>query len=206
MQESAGYPSSVTKLSSEAVQRLTDLPRPQGCSMNVEWFQKHVWKEAVSFEIPPEAVICGMQANIFKIILKNSTGSSYNVIGKRIVPSELPSKANNIIWKDFLNSAQREIEFYQNLKPNIQKLFPKVFYSAGYQDETNLMDSFYLIILEDVSENYYQNTSMNKHQVENLMKCLATFHASYWGHYDSNQGTDMGKIGQSYCLWTFMNF
>ena len=109
------------------------------------------------------------------------------------MPKELPEKANLTIWKDFLDSAQREIEFYQNLKPDIQHLFPKVFYSDGFQDENDLMESFYLMLLEDVSENYYQNTSMGKCQAEDLMKCLAVLHASYWGHYDSNKVT-RGKL------------
>ena len=109
------------------------------------------------------------------------------------MPNELPAKANLTIWKDFLDSAQRETEFYQNLKPDIQHLFPKVFYSDGFQDENDLMESFYLMLLEDVSENYYQNTSMGKCQAEDLMKCLAELHASYWGHYDSNKVT-RGKL------------
>ena len=110
------------------------------------------------------------------------------MIGKRVVPSELPAKANLTIWKDFLDSAEREVKFYQNLKPSIQNLFPKVFYSDGYQNEENLMNSFYLMLLEDVSENYYQNTSMGKSQAADLMKCLAILHASSWGHYDPKQG------------------
>ena len=109
------------------------------------------------------------------------------------MPNELPAKANLTIWKDFLDSAQRETEFYQNLKPDIQHLFPKVFYSDGFQDENDLMESFYLMLLEDVSENYYQNTSMGKCQAEDLMKCLAQLHVSYWGHYDSNKVT-RGKL------------
>ena len=111
------------------------------------------------------------------------------MIGKRVVPNELPAKANLTIWKESLDSNQREIEFYQNLKSDIQHLFPKVFYSDGFQNENDLMESFYLMLLEDVSENYYQNTSMGKCQAEDLMKCLAELHASTWGHYEPNKVT-----------------
>ena len=104
------------------------------------------------------------------------------------MPSELPAKANLTIWKDFLDSAEREVNFYQNLTPDIENLFPKVFYADGYQDEENLMNSFYLMLLEDVSENYYQNTSMGNSQAEDLMKCLAILHASRWGYYDPKNG------------------
>ena len=42
------------------------------------------------------------------------------------------------------------------------------------------MNSFYLILMEDVSENYYQDTGMNKIQAESLMQALAKFHATHW--------------------------
>ena len=50
------------------------------------------------------------------------------------------------------------------------------------------MNSFYLILMEDVSENYYQDTGMNKIQTENLMQALAKFHATHWekGPYDTD--------------------
>ena len=34
--------------------------------------------------------------------------------------------------------------------------------------------------MEDVSENYYQDTGMNKIQAESLMQALAKFHATHW--------------------------
>ena len=78
MHESAGYPSSSTKLSEENWKKLINFPKSnQGTdSLNVKWFQENIWQETASFHIPPEEVICGMQANIFKIILKNDSGSS----------------------------------------------------------------------------------------------------------------------------------
>ena len=79
MHESSGYPSSNTKLSKEALSKLIELPKPHGNSLTVTWFQENVWKDTVSYDIPSEAVICGMQANIFKIVLKNDTGPYYNV-------------------------------------------------------------------------------------------------------------------------------
>ena len=190
MHESAGYPSSSTKLSQEALDKLTEFPEPKGEKLTLSWFQDKVWSQAAKFEIPPEAVICGMQANIFKIVLTSACGSSRSIIGKRMVPSELPAKANLTIWKDFLESAKREVEFYQNLKnTKIQHLFPKVYYSNGYLDDQDLMNSFYLMLMEDVSDNYYQNTSMNANQAKDLMKCLAEFHASNWSKYNPDDVT-----------------
>ena len=57
---------------------------------------------------------------------------------------------------------------------------------SGIGDEKDIMNSFYLILMEDVSENYCQDTGMNKIQAENLMQALAKFHATHWkkGHYD----------------------
>ena len=66
MQESKGYPTSTTRLPTEVFNRLTELPC--GIQMNVEWFQKHVWSDTTEFSIPESQVICGMQANIYKII------------------------------------------------------------------------------------------------------------------------------------------
>ena len=54
-----------------------------------------------------------------------------------------------------------------------------IFFS-GIDDEKDIMNSFYLILMEDVSENYYQDTGMNKIQAESLMQALAKFHATHW--------------------------
>ena len=75
MHESAGYPESSAKFSAELQSKLLNLPEKdlEKCGnkvLDILWFQENVWKETVEFEIPQDQVICGMQANIFKIILK----------------------------------------------------------------------------------------------------------------------------------------
>ena len=75
MHESAGYPESSAKFSDELKSKLLNLPEKglEKCGnkvLDILWFQENVWKETVEFEIPQDQVICGMQANIFKIILK----------------------------------------------------------------------------------------------------------------------------------------
>ena len=57
------------------------------------------------------------------------------------------------------------------------KLF---FILSGFDDEKDIMNSFYLILMEDVSNHYYQDTGMTKIQAENLMEALAKFHATHW--------------------------
>ena len=75
MHESAGYPESSAKFSDELQSKLLNLPEKdlEKCAnkvLDILWFQENIWKETVEFEIPQDQVICGMQANIFKIILK----------------------------------------------------------------------------------------------------------------------------------------
>ena len=55
-----------------------------------------------------------------------------------------------------------------------------ILYVLGIKDEKDIMNSFYLILMEDVSDNYYQDTGMTKIQAENLMEALAKFHATHW--------------------------
>ena len=75
MHESAGYPESSAKFSDVLQSQLLNLPEKDlekngNKVLDILWFQENVWKEMVKFEIPQDQVICGMQANIFKIILK----------------------------------------------------------------------------------------------------------------------------------------
>ena len=132
MQESAGYPSSSTKLSDEVQNQLLNLPDENGVKlMDINWFQENIWKETVAFEIPQDQVICGMQANIYKIILSNDKGEILKLVAKRVVPKELPSKANLKIWQDFLNSVDREVNFYNHISKLNPDLFPNIYYSSG---------------------------------------------------------------------------
>ena len=72
-----------------------------------------------------------MQANIYKIILSNSENKCLTIIAKRVVPKELPSKANIQLWQDFLKSVRREVDFYNNISKLTPELFPSVYYSSG---------------------------------------------------------------------------
>ena len=190
MQESKGYPTSTTRLPTEVFNRLTELPC--GIQMNVQWFQKHVWSDTTEFSIPESQVICGMQANIYKIILRDIEKKEVSLIAKRVVPAELPAKASLEIWQDFLDSVKREVDFYNTKASKIPHLFPKVYYSHGFQDPKNIMDSFYLIIMADVSSTFMQNTSMNEKQAENLMQTLAQFHSAFWS--EDNQNEERGSF------------
>ena len=84
-----------------------------------------------------------MQANMFKIKISSPSSSTgvVSVIGRRIVPGEIPAKPSLELWRDFIVSVKREIDFYQlikNLKANqdldprvVKDLFPKVYYDSG---------------------------------------------------------------------------
>ena len=191
MQESTGYPTSTTKLPPEVFNRLTELPC--GTQMSLEWFKTHVWSDTTEFSIPESQVICGMQANIYKILLRsNDCEQAKSLIAKRVIPSELPAKASLEIWQDFLDSVKREVDFYNTKISKIPQLFPQIYYSHGFQDSKDLMKSFYLILMSDVSESYFQQTSMNEKQATDLMQTLAQFHASFW--HDDHTNADRGSF------------
>ena len=81
-------------------------------------------------------MIRGMQANMFSIVLKDETGeSTFDLVGKRIVPKEMPAKKDLTVWKAFIDSVQTEVGFYRDLSqeesPEIKSLFPQVFYCGG---------------------------------------------------------------------------
>ena len=101
--------------------------------MDLKWFQENVWKETVKLTIPQDQVICGMQANIYKIILTNDKNENLTIVAKRVVPKELPSKANLQLWQDFLKSVRREVDFYNKMSKSNPELFPTVYYSSGNQ-------------------------------------------------------------------------
>ena len=192
MHESAGYPSSSTKLPKDVCEKLFDFPGDDNKKINLEWLQENVWKDVENFEISDEDIICGMQANIYKIVLKSvSKNECRKIVAKRLVPKELPPKANKELWVDFLKSVESEVGFYRDLSLANPDLFPKVYYSDGKTNTTDIMDSFYLILMEDVSKDYFQDTGMNKSQAENLMKTLAKFHATHWKKIDpkADRGT-----------------
>lgn len=94
-----------------------------------------MWKLTDHFDVPRDKVIRGMQANIFTVILSTSDRkSSVSLVCKRVVPKELPDKANVQMWKSFVHSVQREVEFYRHLMregDQMQSLFPRCYFSEG---------------------------------------------------------------------------
>ena len=82
-----------------------------------------------------------------RISRMDENAAPISVIGKRIVPEEIPAKSSSEVWRDFLISVKREINFYKMLKDldgrdsdgkaaqEVQGLFPKVFYSSGKEVE-----------------------------------------------------------------------
>ena len=65
---------------------------------------------------------------------------------------------------------------------------------SGIDDEKDIMNSFYLILMKDVSDNYFQDTGMNKIQAENLMQALAKFHATHWRKGPNDTGYLFSRI------------
>ena len=78
---------------------------------------------------------------MFKIVVTNTEGKSTNFVCKRIAPKELPDKKDPEIWKQFLRSVRREIQFYQMLKidpasasdgdDGVSRLFPRVLHCSS---------------------------------------------------------------------------
>ena len=189
--------------------RLYELP--DGTSMNISWIKKHVWSEAESFEILPSSVIRGMQANMYTIEMKSANADQVTdeneetqtetrrIIAKRVVPSELPPKPDQAQLIQFIHSVRREIEFYKSLMLSknkaIQHLFPTVYYSSSTPvsfDDTRPVNTSFLLLLSDLSKEYYQSPSMNREQAKALMTAFASFHAKFW---HSSEINDMQRGG-----------
>ena len=84
-------------------------------NLDLEWLRKHVWSETVSFDIPRQGVVRGMQvnktslfieqyyimsthqANMFKLVLQSDNGEERIMMVKRVVPKELPAKTGDRI-------------------------------------------------------------------------------------------------------------
>ena len=166
------------------------LKLPDGNTIDLGWIQQNVSPEAKSFEILRSSVLRGMQANMFKIeitcLVDDATNtisndqeikSTQSIIAKRIVPSELPPKEDDGKLKQFISSVRREIEFYKNMmlptnKP-LDSLFPNVYTSMSTPrswDDTEPENTSFLMLLSDLSDEYYQSPSMNREQTNALMK------------------------------------
>ena len=180
------------------------LKLPDGNTIDLEWIEKNVCPEAKSFEIPRSSVLRGMQANMFKIEITclvddasntisndQEIKSTQSIIAKRIVPSELPPKEDDGKLKQFISSVRREIEFYKNMmlptnKP-LNSLLPTVYTSLSTprsMDDTEPENTAFLMLLSDLSDEYYQSPSMNKEQTNALMKALSKLHSHFWQRSD----------------------
>ena len=128
------YPDPKEPLDFALLQRLGELPC--GKPLNLAWVKSNLCPDAVDFDIPPSSVIrgryspslvnvvtlsrnCsvlpGMQANMFCLAVKTAGHKEETFVCKRIAPIELPDKKDLGIWRQFLASVRREIEFYQVL-------------------------------------------------------------------------------------------
>jgi len=72
-----------------------------------------------------------MQAIIFTIRLKTKDDQCLSLIGKRVIPSELPPKANMQMWVSFAESVRREIDFYGLIEKEekIKHLYPRCYFA-----------------------------------------------------------------------------
>jgi len=171
-------------------ERLRELPSCGGdCRLiDLEWVQANLWREAAAFDIPKTSVVRGMQANMFGLEMESSAGERRKLVCKRIVPAELPEKKNLQVWKTFLQSVRREMNFYKMIESpeyeSVRRLFPGVLHQSSTDpamDDTDPMATAFLLIMQDLaSQNYYQAPSMNREQATATLKALATLHASFW--------------------------
>ena len=74
------------------------------------------------------------------MVLSSSDGlSTKRVIVKRIVPKELPSKPSLEVWKEFVASVKREVDFYKELEKeenkDLRSLFPECYHVVAVDAE-----------------------------------------------------------------------
>ena len=111
----------------ELYSRLHELP--DGGRINLEWVRSHVWRGADKFSVPRERVVRGMQANMFWIVAEDAEGrEKRSVVGKRIMPRELPPKVCSGAQFDCFPKI-----FLRNLSENLSEIlriserFPEIF-------------------------------------------------------------------------------
>ncbi|XP_059078445.1 uncharacterized protein LOC131876920 [Tigriopus californicus] len=196
MMAGGGYPRA-DEFDELLYQRILEMTLPNGQIMEINWFRVHVWSEATKFIVPREKLIRGMQANMFSIQLEglDDQGQSQrrHLIAKRIVPGELPPKSNMVMWKQFVESVQREIDFYKELlglenADEIRALFPRIYYSDGSKiqcEDDILGSSYFFILMDDVSESFYQSCQIDETQAKSVLRNLAKFHAFFWNRLPS---------------------
>ena len=159
---------------------------PNNEVMDLKFLQKNIWSEVVTFDIPREKIIRGMQANMFTVTCVNKDNISRNVIVKRIVPTELPEKPSLDIWRGFITSVRTEIDFYKELlereNEEIRKLFPRIYTSLGTPPEldNSPMKTSFSIMMQDLGSDYIQKPGMSEREARSVMESLARLHAHYW--------------------------
>ena len=159
---------------------------PNNEVMDLKFLQKNIWSEVVTFDIPREKIIRGMQANMFTVTCVNKDNISRNVIVKRIVPTELPEKPSLDIWRGFITSVRTEIDFYKELLERenepIRKLFPRIYTSLGTPPEldNSPMKTSFSIMMQDLGSDYIQKPGMTEREARSVMESLARLHAHYW--------------------------
>ena len=159
---------------------------PNNEVMDLKFLQKNIWSEVVTFDIPREKIIRGMQANMFTVTCVNKDNISRNVIVKRIVPTELPEKPSLDIWRGFITSVRTEIDFYKELlereNEEIRKLFPRIYTSLGTSPEldNSPMKTSFSIMMQDLGSDYIQKPGMSEREARSVMESLARLHAHYW--------------------------
>ena len=61
-------------------------------------------------------------------------------------------------------------------------------------DEDILTKSFYLLVMEDVRDRYFQNGTLNRNQILELLKSLSRFHAKFWKSNDAHNEEERGSF------------
>jgi len=158
--------------------------------IDIHWIRHNIWPQAEEFNIPRSGVIRGMQANMFTLEVTGvEEGKEYkkHFLAKRIVPRELPDKPSQEIWREFVKSVRTEIDFYWSLMQpehaHIRDMFPRVYYSSGTPIELDCQpqDTSFILVMDDLSESYFQTPMMSKDQAESVLQSMARMHAHFWG-------------------------
>merc|ERR1712002_57203 len=120
-----------------------------------------------------------MQANMFQLLLKSREGIPRTFIVKRVVPRELPEKPSPEIWRTFVASVRKEIDFYKELQePSeapVRALFPCVYHSCGTDPklDSQPMDTEFSIVMQDLSTDYIQKPMMDEKEARCVLESLA---------------------------------
>ena len=130
---------------------------------------------------------------MFKLVLQSEEGVERTVMVKRVVPKELPAKTGPHIWEEFVASVRTEMQFYSELleeeNTGIRQLFPTVHHSCGTAAELDSqpMDTAFSIVMQDLSDDYFQKPMMTEKEAKVVLESLAELHAHFWGKMEGVQ-------------------